>query len=320
MEVIATMRSTRPESAHRWMILLICLCVGCAKDSSTPTESVEPESPRTLTVRSDGSGDAATIQAAIDSCRDGDTIELADGTFSGAGNRNITFEGKAIELRSASGNPAACIVRPGDHPVHGYRGFIFESGEGPETVVEGITIIDAHGMGIAWDGNGAGGARLPIMTYGGAILCRHGSSPTIRNCVFARNWAGETGGIYCIEKSSPLIVGCTFFWNGGGWGAAIGGWDASPTIESTIIAFNREGYGVYCHGDPGPALNCCNLFGNASGDWEGEIADQLDQGGNISQDPQFADAENNDLHLVDDSPCLPDSAGCGLIGALGIGE
>ena len=51
-------------------------------------------------VRPDGTGDVATIAEAIDAATDGDVIELADGVFTGAGNRNLDFQGKAITLRS----------------------------------------------------------------------------------------------------------------------------------------------------------------------------------------------------------------------------
>jgi hypothetical protein len=40
-------------------------------------------------VAPDGSGDAPTIQAAIDSSAPQDVVELADGTFIGPGNRDL---------------------------------------------------------------------------------------------------------------------------------------------------------------------------------------------------------------------------------------
>jgi len=41
-----------------------------------------------------------TIQAAIDDSNDGDTVIVADGTYTGTGNYNINFGGKAITVRS----------------------------------------------------------------------------------------------------------------------------------------------------------------------------------------------------------------------------
>lgn len=68
-------------------------------------------SPRVWLVRPDGSGDAPTIAAAIDSVNSGDdVIELADGTYTGDGNRDLTNMEKTIVIRSANGDPAACII------------------------------------------------------------------------------------------------------------------------------------------------------------------------------------------------------------------
>jgi hypothetical protein len=59
----------------------------------------------------DGSGDAPTIQAAIDSANfNGDVIELTDGVYTGPGNRDLYTSGKSFLLRSQSGNPAHCVI------------------------------------------------------------------------------------------------------------------------------------------------------------------------------------------------------------------
>ena len=99
----------------------------------------------TLIVQPDGSGDYSTIQAAVDAASDGDVIELGDGTFSGAGNWNVTFAGKAITIRSQAGNPENCIIDvegiPGNFTNE--RGFVFENGEGPGSVLQDVKIINA---------------------------------------------------------------------------------------------------------------------------------------------------------------------------------
>ena len=53
-----------------------------------------------------------TIQDAIDltDSVEGDIVELADGTYTGVGNRDIDLRGKAITVRSASGDPEACVI------------------------------------------------------------------------------------------------------------------------------------------------------------------------------------------------------------------
>ena len=53
--------------------------------------------------------DSATIQAGINGAVDGDTVLVADGIYTGNGNRDIEFEGKAILLMSENG-PENCVI------------------------------------------------------------------------------------------------------------------------------------------------------------------------------------------------------------------
>ena len=64
----------------------------------------------TLYVKADGTGDVPTIQDAIDAAADGYTIFLGNGVFTGPGNRDIDFYGKAISLQACRGNPDSCII------------------------------------------------------------------------------------------------------------------------------------------------------------------------------------------------------------------
>jgi len=45
----------------------------------------------------------ANIQAALDGATNGDTIIVRDGIWTGAGNKNLDFDGKAITLQSKNG-------------------------------------------------------------------------------------------------------------------------------------------------------------------------------------------------------------------------
>jgi hypothetical protein len=124
-------------------------------------------------VRPDGSGDFATIQDAIDVAEDGDSILLTDGTFSGTGNTNVSFAGKAVTVRSLNGNPKTCII-----DCEGVtRGFLFTYSEEHDSQLKWITIRN---------GSYPGGAGVYVSS----------ASPTIHGVVFEYNNAQAGGAIY----------------------------------------------------------------------------------------------------------------------------
>ena len=75
-----------------------------------------------IIVDADGPADYSNIQSAIDAAFHGDEIIVADGTYSGPGNREIDFHGKNITLRSENGPESTIIALQG-----GYRGFLFQT-------------------------------------------------------------------------------------------------------------------------------------------------------------------------------------------------
>lgn len=91
-------------------------------------------------------------------------------------------------------------------------------------------------------------------------------------------------------------------------------------IGNTIVAFSSSGEAI--SGSSGIRLSCCDLFGNAGGDWVGTIEDQYGTNGNISKDPLFCDPQHVDFTLQLGSPCAPFSPPnreCDLIGAWPVG-
>ncbi len=262
---------------------------------------IRPAGVWTITVEADGSGAYPTIQAAVDAAEEGEIIQLGNGVYSGEGNRDVDFSGKAITIRSVNGSPDSCIV---DCEGLG-RGFLFQSGEGPGSYLESITIVNGYG------GNG------------GAIYC-DSASPTLARCVIRENSAAQSGGgVYCTGGSSPQMVQCTFAYNSAieqGAGVACDG-ASSPDVDHSILAFGAAGEAVGCEGGSAAALHCCDVYGNAGGDWVGCIAGQFGVDGNFGMDPLFCDPESGDLSVDEDSPCASDNSGpdCGWIGALKTG-
>jgi hypothetical protein len=187
----------------------------------------------TYVVEPDGSGDYATIQEAVDAAGGGDVIELADGTFTGDGNRDIDFLGKAIAIRSQSGDPTACILHCGGGPDEPHRGCYFHSGEDSRTSIEGVTIT---------------GGYAPLegtQRAGGAIRCSEGVSPVVADCIFLRNDADTGGGVFCAN-ASPTLINCQFIENVAsmGGGGLISCWESFPDVHGCTFLGN-SGSGVY---------------------------------------------------------------------------
>ena len=113
--------------------------------------SAAAASATTYVIRPDGSGDFPTIQAAIDAVSDSATIELADGIFLGAGNRDLDFLGKRIVLRSQGGLADSCIIdcaeTSGRDSGVARRGFYFQHNEGPDCIVEAVTVRNGSATG-----------------------------------------------------------------------------------------------------------------------------------------------------------------------------
>ncbi len=145
-------------------LFVVFLCLVWAPAALAAIRQVSP----------DGSGPYPDIQAAINAALDGDEVELIDGTFTGPGNRGLNFLGKAITVRSQSGNPATCVI-----DCQGLSEALFcYSGEGPESVLSGVTLAN---------GSSSSG--------GGAVYLSN-ASPTFNNCVFSGNHAPLGGAIY----------------------------------------------------------------------------------------------------------------------------
>ncbi len=157
---------------------------------------------------------------------------------------------------------------------------------------------------------------------GGGAHCPYPSSAQFVGCTFIENTASYGGGLACND-SSPSVTGCTFAGNAargaGGGGAVLSyGYQSSPALANTIIAFSAAGEGVGCLSNGSATLTCSDVYGNEGGDWVGCIADQYGINGNISEHPCFCFDANPDqpYALCVNSPCAAEnSPECGQIGA-----
>ena len=210
----------------------------------------------------------STIQAAIDDCNNGDMVIVEPNTYTGDGNRDIDFGGRAITVQST--NPedpcvvAATIIDCNGAWLDGHRGFYFHNGEGANSVLAGLTIK-----------NGFAPLDLNIfLEDGGAILIVN-SSPTIRNCIISDNSAefsgamgvhgGRGGGICLYNNANALITNCTLISNNSNYaGAGIACCSSSPTINSCIFSNGSSNFGggISCEDNSNPLIINCTITDN----------------------------------------------------------
>lgn len=327
-------------------VLVFTACSG-DEDASTPVIPGGNE-PNEWVVYADGSGDVATIQAAVDTAASGDVIILENGTFSGDGNRDVEFGGKNLTVKSRSGDPASCVIDCGGTPSESHRAFYLHSNQNSNTVIEGVTVTNGnHQPG--------GGIRLegvsPVIrncvfyqntaTDGGGVAIYSGSNPAITDCVFRENTVGNSGGGSNLHTASATytrcvfinndagsmgggirstqadftLVECTFYGNEATFGSGVEvRYNSTVIMQRCIVSDGQQGRAVYCSSSTA-TLSCCNLYNNAGGDWIGCVSGQAGTDGNMSENPLFCDAAGGDLTLAANSPCL--AAGtCERIGAL----
>ncbi|MBM3307719.1 MAG: right-handed parallel beta-helix repeat-containing protein [Candidatus Eisenbacteria bacterium] len=180
-------------------------------------------------------------------------------------------------------------------------------------------------------------------TYGGGVAMSHSVAPTLADCTFTGNSASIGGAVAVDSCASPAVAGCTIAENTAAYGGAIafagcstpsvsgstlvlngatiGGagiaaWTGTTvSVSRTIIGFSTVGEAAASDGCP-VSCTATAIYGNAGGDWTGIIAGQEAGNHNVATDPLFCGVLAGDHTLCEDSPCLPENNGAGvLIGA-----
>jgi hypothetical protein len=218
---------------------------------------------------------------------------------------DILVEGNSIYNCGMYGGQGDCIDVKDGHTGVVIRSNTCSAGQPSDNVngisshsaiiAEGNIIHDMPNNGISlgtyW-GDGFSGARIVNnLIYnngddGIAIGTDDASKPVDDTQIIHNTIAGNAGG--------GILVG-----SGGGGIGAIG-------IINTIVVLN--GTGLYGWGTSDAVISSNDVYGNSTG-YAGPFSDQTGIGGNIAEDPLFANESAGDYHLEGGSPCVDSGAG-----------
>jgi hypothetical protein len=219
--------SSRLRPAAAWIVLAAPFLSGLCSPAAEA---------RIWQVSQDGSGDFASIQAAIQRAADGDEIEVSPGTYV----ERLQFLGRRLVVRSTMGPLVTTVDADSTGSV-----VSMDYHESTSTVLDGFTLTGGIGTryftateqempeedaaarslragdpaphlphGVADDERTP---PNPEFRQGGGILL-YLCSPTLRNLILRGNSADYGGGIYG-RQASPRIEDCRFARNRAGWGA-----------------------------------------------------------------------------------------------------
>ncbi len=179
--------------------------------------------------------DLPTIQAGIDAAAVGDTILVLPGIYL----ENIDFTGKDIVILSTTGRDSTTIDGGGISSV-----VKFISGETRAAVLDGFTIT-----------NGAGITGTSCPRYGGGVVCRPLSSPTLRNLYIVDNAVVGTGssggGIGISTQCDPLLEHVIIEDNDAYYAGGMNVYQSSVTLRDVTFHHNyayMEGGGISATG------------------------------------------------------------------------
>jgi hypothetical protein len=215
---------------------------------------------------------------------------------------NVATDGGAVKCRVVSGNPRA----------------VFED------------CVFSRNTGVY--GGGLFGANVDLIScgfyenesyIGGGV---QGYGVLVEDCILRGNVADLGGAFGMVDfevrggRAESTLRGCTLYGNSADSGGGAYVYGLHLNLVNTMIVGSRSGEAVKADAyQTSASLSCCNLFGNAGGDWVAGIEEQLGVDGNISLDPLFCDV-GVDFSISALSPCADENSGiCGLIGAVAVG-
>jgi hypothetical protein len=182
---------------------------------------------------------------------------------------------------------------------------IYSRGGLPGGALEGNTVLSPGGNGIDAGAcfTTVSGNRVVDAGGAGLVLPAGGSASVTGNVFGHSHGSGVVGGVGVLQRNTSYLNAGTGYDISGGSGSSI----------DHNIACANSGAGLRWSG-AAPAPGCDDWFGNLGGDLSGVSAGATD----VSLDPLLCNPAIDDVGLQAGSP-LASLAGCGQVGALGVG-
>jgi len=315
-----------------FVAIALVICSGGVAWGETPVV----QSPRTITVALDGSGDFTSIQEAVDSAKRGDTVFLKPGRYQqdftvhskdqikivGAGQDKVTLLGRDTivgVLHVGKWPYGATNIEISDMTINDHGGHAVGLFNGKGVLLKRLTI---NGMLFSQQ---VEDARIEDCTIGGSettgVQFADSQAVLVGNFIHNNdhgvNIAGKSvvrlerniitrslfEAVVVNDKARAVLVSNTLVKNGGG--AAFLGQSQSD-VSGNIVGLNRVGFLMAASSR---ATTSFNALYNSEGDYmrvgnPNEPAPELKSQSDITGDPFFVDPGHDDFRLRVDTPLV----------------
>ena len=228
--------------------------------------------------RQDNSGDgltSATAKKTFDAAitiskvaNQENVILVAAGTYTGGNNKNLSFDGYDIKIRSTTGTSSTIIDLENDG-----RFLYLHNGETLNSLLDGFTVRN----GSAYDG--------------GAVYMGSGAGLKIKNCVFENNLGTSYSGAVSVDTGITEITNCRFINNSSPWAGGLSLYQGPGTIvrdcefsKNKTTGTDRNGGAIVIYDCEGTVeiTRCKFTYNQASGCAGAIFASNFDSGNAVN--------------------------------------
>jgi hypothetical protein len=194
------------------------------------------------------------IASGVAKARAGETVIVADGNYTGPGNRNLNFFGRDLSLRSANG-PLGCVI---DCENLG-RALVATHNESLSSLVQGFTIRRGN----------TEAAQTQNYYNGGGIFVID-CALTVRDCRIENCYASRSGGGVYAGYGELILEHCVMVSNSADSGGGLQIERGSVLVSQTDFEFGRSHFGAGVALDLGSddvlhaQFSACTLRGNVA--------------------------------------------------------